>query len=134
MVPQALLSQTSIPLALRRPFTEFAGSNASVSMQTTMGVSDYHALTVKTQHRYSNGTSWIATFVWAKWVDTDLQGGSTIRCYLRVGQVQLREVAQAGQVLESGVAERAAGQGQLFQLRQRPHLGGEQVGDIRGGQ
>jgi hypothetical protein len=79
MIPPASLNPAndSRPLALKRPFTEFTGSNASVSVAGNNIVSDYNALTLKTQKRYSNGVSWIATFVWSKWLDDNITSSGT---------------------------------------------------------
>jgi hypothetical protein len=78
LVPPNLLSETSVPIALRRPFTEFTGSNASVSLNSaTVFVSDYNALTFKTDRRYANGLTWTTAFTWSKWISNDATGSST---------------------------------------------------------
>jgi hypothetical protein len=69
LIPPALLSQTSLSQAARRPFTEFVGNFASVSENSmTCCVANYNALTFRTERRYANGFSWITAFTWSKWV------------------------------------------------------------------
>jgi hypothetical protein len=72
MVPPALLGPGTV--ALRRPFTEFTGNNASVTdYNWAVAVADYNAMTLKVEHRYSNGFSWISNFTWEKWL-TNAEG------------------------------------------------------------
>jgi hypothetical protein len=69
VMPQNL-SNTSVPVNLRRPFPQFSGTNASVlSMEDNNGISNYHAFTFKSERRFQNGFSWIAAFTWSKWID-----------------------------------------------------------------
>jgi hypothetical protein len=68
LIPPQLLGPGSV--ALRRPFTEFTGNNASVTDNNwPIIVSDYNAMTLKVEHRYSNGFSFISAFTWEKWLD-----------------------------------------------------------------
>jgi hypothetical protein len=78
LVPPQLLSETSVPVQLRRPYTEFSGSGAQlISYADSNFTSDYHSLNLKSERRYSNGFSWVAAFTWAKWVDNgNLIGGT----------------------------------------------------------
>jgi hypothetical protein len=124
LVPPWLLSQTSIPLALRRPFTQFSGSNASVSTTGyTVSVSDYHALTFKTERRYSQGFSWIAHFTWSKWI-TDADNGANAgltgsyydqpalqNIYNRAGEKSLANVNVPFRFVFSPIAELPFGKG-----------------------
>jgi hypothetical protein len=75
-VPQGLLSQTSVPIQLRRSFTEFSGSNATVSaLQDTFGVSDYNAFTFKSERPMNHGVAWAVAYTWSKWLDNQPPGG-----------------------------------------------------------
>lgn len=69
-IPTELLARTEIPERDRRPFTQFQGARANVEMQApNWGISNYHALMLKSEKRFSNGISWLATYVWSKWID-----------------------------------------------------------------
>src|SRR5262249_3671978 len=48
-----------------------------------------------------------------------LQGGDAAGCYLRAGQVQLAQVPQAFECLESIIGDLCAGDVQLLEVRQR---------------
>jgi hypothetical protein len=70
LVPPNLLSETSVPVQLRRPYTEFNGSNATITSYADSNfTSDYDALFFKTERRYRNGFSWVTSFTWSKWID-----------------------------------------------------------------
>jgi hypothetical protein len=71
MIPPQLLSQTSsVPLYQLRPYPQFSGNTASVTSNAdTNSISDYNGLVLKSERRFKNGYSWIATFAWSKWID-----------------------------------------------------------------
>ncbi|MFN7933428.1 MAG: carboxypeptidase regulatory-like domain-containing protein [Bryobacteraceae bacterium] len=69
-VPENLLSRTEIPVRLRRPYTQFDSDQAQIQLiAPNWGVSNYHAMTFKSEKRFSNGLGWMMTYTWSKWID-----------------------------------------------------------------
>ncbi|MBI4469559.1 MAG: hypothetical protein HY650_09595 [Acidobacteria bacterium] len=69
-VPQDLLSRTDIPVRLRRPYPQYPGETAQVViLAPNWGISNYHALVVKSEKRFAAGVGWIFTYTLSKWID-----------------------------------------------------------------
>ena len=65
-----LLSRTDIPERLRRPWTVLGSDQSVVQiLAPNWGVSNYHALTVKSERRFQNGFGWLAAYTFSKWID-----------------------------------------------------------------
>ncbi|MBI4469097.1 MAG: TonB-dependent receptor [Acidobacteria bacterium] len=79
-VPPALLPRTDIPVRLRRPFPQYPGNNAQVQLLApNWGISNYHALTVKSEKHFAAGIGWIFTYTLSKWIDNiSSTGGITL--------------------------------------------------------
>jgi len=58
-----------------RPFPQF--SNVSV-LAPSLGVSSYHAGTLKVEKRFSHGLNLLSTYTWAKFLDNTGGGGATL--------------------------------------------------------
>lgn len=69
-IPGPLLSRTDIPERLRRPWTVLASDQSVVQLLApNWGVSNYHALTLKSERRFNRGFSWVASYTFGKWMD-----------------------------------------------------------------
>ncbi|MBI3210247.1 MAG: carboxypeptidase regulatory-like domain-containing protein [Candidatus Solibacter usitatus] len=76
-IPTALLSRTDIPERLKRPYTQFSGDRADVNLQApNFGLSNYHALGVKVDKRFSKGFGLTAAYTFSKWIDNILFTGA----------------------------------------------------------
>jgi hypothetical protein len=66
-----LLQQASPPnVRTLRPYTQFSGNNASVSLaDPNEGTSNYNALAIQFKHNYKNGVMWTVSYTWSKWMD-----------------------------------------------------------------
>jgi hypothetical protein len=71
LVPPSELAQTATTSVRNlRPYTQFTGSNASVTLvDPNEGVSDYNALAVTFKHNYRHGLMWSVAYTWSKWMD-----------------------------------------------------------------
>jgi len=70
LIRPEMLSRTDLPEYLRRPFTIFASNQAAVNnSEDNVGISNYHALTIKSERRFSNGFSWTIAYSHSKWID-----------------------------------------------------------------
>ncbi len=70
MIPEALLSQTGIPERLRRPWTIFAGNQSQIIENSpTIGVSNYHAFTFKSEQRFRRGLGYVVAYTFSKLID-----------------------------------------------------------------
>ncbi|MFN7935803.1 MAG: carboxypeptidase regulatory-like domain-containing protein [Bryobacteraceae bacterium] len=58
-----------------RPFPQF--SNVSI-LAPSLGVSSYHAGTLKLEKRFSHGLNLLSTYTWAKFLDNTSGGGATL--------------------------------------------------------
>ncbi len=58
-----------------RPFPQF--SNVSI-LAPSLGVSSYHAGTLKVEKRFSHGLNMLSTYTWAKFLDNTGGGGATL--------------------------------------------------------
>lgn len=69
-IPPELLSQTSTPVRLRRPYPQFPGDTAQVQiLSPNWGISNYHAFVLKSEKRFSTGMGWIVSYTLSKWID-----------------------------------------------------------------
>lgn len=69
-IPPELLPRTEIPERLRRPWTIFTSDQPQIQLLApNWGMSNYHALTVKTERRFERGFSWIMAYTFSKWID-----------------------------------------------------------------
>lgn len=69
-VPPELLSRTDIPVRLRRPWTIYGSDQSNITLlRPTLGISNYHGLTFKSERRYANGIGWIAAYTFSRWID-----------------------------------------------------------------
>lgn len=69
-IPAHLLSRTEIPERLRRPVTVLGSDQAQIQLLApNWGLSNYHALTFRTERRFRNGFSWILAYTFQKWID-----------------------------------------------------------------
>ncbi|MBI4468352.1 MAG: hypothetical protein HY650_03415 [Acidobacteria bacterium] len=69
-IPPELLSRTDIPVRLRRPYPQYPGDAAEVLLiAPNWGISNYHALVVKSEKRFASGVGWIFTYTLSKWID-----------------------------------------------------------------
>lgn len=70
MIPEALLSQTSIPERLRRPWTIFAGNQPLITENSpTIGISNYHAFIFKSEQRFRRGLGYVVAYTFSKLID-----------------------------------------------------------------
>jgi hypothetical protein len=141
LVPPQLLSQTSVPIQLRRPFTIFTGTNASVTTyEDNNGISNYNALTLKLERRLKYGISWVVHYMWSKWIDNmnfesvsntnwgDNNGPQNI--YNRAGERSLSQNNIPYRVVIAPVVELPVGKGKHWMNRggiPNAILGGWQV-------
>jgi len=69
-IPPELLARTDLPERLRRPFPQFASDRPQINLWAAgWGISNYHALAVKSERRFSGGYGWIVSYAWSKWID-----------------------------------------------------------------
>ncbi|MBI3679805.1 MAG: TonB-dependent receptor [Acidobacteria bacterium] len=69
-IPMQLLSRTDIPERLKRPYTQFSGDRADVNLQVpNFGLSNYHALGLKVDKRFSKGLGLTVAYTFSKWID-----------------------------------------------------------------
>jgi hypothetical protein len=69
-IPPDLLPRTEIPTRLRRPYPQYPGDTAQVQiLSPNWGISNYHALVVKSEKRFDQGIGWIASYTLSKWID-----------------------------------------------------------------
>jgi hypothetical protein len=77
VIPPNLLSRTEIPERFRRPFQVLSSDQSTVMVgNATYGISNYHALILKSEKRFSNGVGWLVSYTHTKWIDNvNFQGG-----------------------------------------------------------
>jgi hypothetical protein len=69
-IPPELLPRTEIPERLRRPWTVFSSDQPQIQiLAPNWGLSNYHAFTLRTERRFSNGFSWVLAYTFSKWID-----------------------------------------------------------------
>jgi len=69
-IPPDLLAQTAIPVRLRRPFTALGSDQPRLQMfSRNAGVSNYHGITFKSEHRYRQGAGWLLSYTFTRWID-----------------------------------------------------------------
>jgi hypothetical protein len=69
-IPTELLARTDISERLKRPFTVFTGNAPGVSdSEYRNGLSNYNALTLKVERRFSQGLSYSVAYTYAKLID-----------------------------------------------------------------
>ena len=125
LVPPNLLSQTSIPVQLRRPYPVLAGSNASVTTyEDNNGISNYNAFTAKVERRFANGIGMLVAYTWSKWIDNinfesvsqvnlgDNNGPQNI--YNRAGEKSLAQNDIPHRIVLSPIIELPFGKGKRF--------------------
>jgi hypothetical protein len=65
-----MLSRTDIPERLRRPWTVLGGNQSQVTqLAPNWGLSNYLALTFKSERRYRNGVGWLVSYAFTRWID-----------------------------------------------------------------
>jgi hypothetical protein len=69
-IPPDLLARTDIAERLRRPVTSLGSDQAQVQiLAPNWGMSNYNALTFRTERRFKNGFSWVLAYTFSKWID-----------------------------------------------------------------
>jgi hypothetical protein len=114
LIPPNLLSAASLAAPrLLRPFTQFSGTNASVtSYEDNQATVDYHAMTLKAERRWSSGFSYIAAFTWSKWIDdVNINGANFSDIYNRKGEQSLSGYDVPWRLVFSPIAELPFGAG-----------------------
>ena len=72
-IPPELLPRTDIPVRLRRPYPQFPGDTAQVQIiSPNWGVSNYHAMILKSERRFARGYGWIVSYTLSKWIDNEV--------------------------------------------------------------
>lgn len=72
VLPQEL---TPTSKQIDRPYAQF--SNVSIE-KPSLGISNYHAMMLKTEKRFSGGWNFLVTYTWSKFLNNTNEGGSAV--------------------------------------------------------
>ena len=79
-IPKELLAETDIPERFRRPWNAWQGNQNQIQLfSPNWGISNYYALTFKSEKRFSNGLGWTIAYTHTQWIDNIrfIGGGDT---------------------------------------------------------
>lgn len=84
-----LLARTEIPERLRRPWTVLGSDQSQIQiLAPNWGISNYHALTLRTERRFRGGFSWVLAYTFSKWIDNSVFTGGDGATYGDDDQIQ----------------------------------------------